>query len=230
MEEFERYALYYAPEPGMFADFGADWLGWDAANGTARAHPSLAGLDIAHLTQTPRKYGFHGTLKPPFRLATGTKRADLHAALPDFAARHAPVTLDGLALQQLGGFLALTPIGTPAQQGLLADLAADLVRDFDVFRAPPSPQELERRKAAPLTPRQNALLAQWGYPYVLEQFRFHLTLTGNLGAEQAQSVADRLAPLIEPLLPKPFVIRTICLFGQGQDGMFRILHRYALSG
>lgn len=230
MEDFDRYALYYAPEPGMFADFCADWLGWDAATGTARAHPTLEGLDIAQLTQTPRKYGFHGTLKPPFRLSTGTKAADLHAGLCQFAAQRAPVTLDGLALQQLGGFLALTPIGTPAQQGLLADLAADLVRDFDGFRAPPSPQEIERRKAAPLTPRQDELLAQWGYPYVLEQFRFHLTLTGNLGAEHAQRVADRLAPLIEPLLPKPFVINEICLFGQGQDGMFRILHRYALSG
>ena len=31
-----------------------------------------------------------------------------------------------------------------------------------------------------LTDRQEALLTQWGYPYVMEEFRFHITLTGAL--------------------------------------------------
>ena len=46
--------------------------------------------------------------------------------------------------------------------------------------APLTPVELERRRAAGLTPEEDALLLRWGYPFVLERFRFHLSLTGAL--------------------------------------------------
>jgi hypothetical protein len=39
-----------------------------------------------------------------------------------------------------------------------------------------------------------------------------------------------LDPLLRPVLPRPFAVDSLCLFGQGEDGMFRLLHRYALSG
>ena len=44
MPEYKRYAIYWAPEPGEFADQTAAWLGWDAARGCAVAHPDLPGL------------------------------------------------------------------------------------------------------------------------------------------------------------------------------------------
>ena len=83
MPVFTRFAVYYAPEPGPLADFGAAWLGWDATAGSARAHPDIAGLPrpVAEITQTPRKYGFHGTVKPPFRLAPGSTPEALAADL-----------------------------------------------------------------------------------------------------------------------------------------------------
>ncbi|MFC2968575.1 DUF1045 domain-containing protein [Acidimangrovimonas pyrenivorans] len=229
MEGFRRYAIYYAPPPGQLADFGAGWLGWDPVEGAEVAHPELPGLPrpISELTATPRKYGFHGTIKPPFRLAEGTGIEALHGAMSDLAATLPAVTLDGLGLHRLGGFLALTPEGDTTA---LAALAGEVVRGLDSFRAPPGPDEIARRQAAGLSPRQEALLARWGYPYVMEEFRFHLTLTGSLPGPEAAAVESALAPLLALILPQPFSVDSLCLFGEAADGRFHNLHRYTLSG
>lgn len=229
MSDYTRYAVYYAPPPGPLAEFGAAWLGWDAAEGALRPHSPLPGLPAAlqaEITETPRKYGLHGTLKPPFRLAEGSRRAALEADLAKLAARLAPVRLDGLALSRLGGFLALTPEGDTAA---LAALAAACVRDLDAHRAPPSEAELARRRAARLSPAQEENLARWGYPYVMGDFRFHLTLTGRLPRSKAEAVQAALAPPLAPLLPRPFPISDLCLFGERPDGRFQILSRHPLG-
>ncbi len=227
MTHFKRFAIYYAPNPGPFADFGASWLGWDLTAGTPVAHARVEGLDVAALTETPRKYGLHGTVKPPFRLADGTDFDGLSAAAGSLCAGQAPVVQDGLALTRLGGFLALTVTGDTAA---LVDLAAAIVRGLDGFRAPASEEELARRRKANLSTRQEALLLQWGYPYVMEEFRFHITLTGKLGKDRAETVRQRLDPLVAPLLPAPFAINDLCLVGEDDDGMFHLIQRYALSG
>ncbi|WP_321364955.1 DUF1045 domain-containing protein [uncultured Celeribacter sp.] len=227
MDEFKRYAVYYAPAPGPFAEFSARWLGWDAFEGVELPHPVVDGLPlpVSEITATPRKYGFHGTLKPPFRL-TGT-RAELMADLEAFASAHKPVVLEGLTLTRIGGFLALTPLG---DLSALETLAGEVVATLDPHRAQPSETELARRRAAGLSARQEALLSQWGYPYVMEEFKFHLTLTGKLTEAQAEATAKALTPEITPLLPRPFEIKDLCLFGEAEDGRFHLLHRYTLSG
>ncbi|MGH1355033.1 MAG: DUF1045 domain-containing protein [Thalassovita sp.] len=227
MTNFKRFAVYYAPEPGPLADFGAHWLGWDMALGAAATHPVVEGLDIATLTETPRKYGLHGTMKPPFRLAPGRSVDDLATAVSAFCARHAPLTLEGLALTRLGRFLALTVTGDTAP---LNALAAVVVRDLDPFRAPLTEAELERRRKSRLSPRQEELLSQWGYPYVIDEFRFHITLTGKMPRAEAERTQAKIEPLITPLLPSPFQVRSLCLVGEDAQGMFHLIHRYALSG
>ncbi|MBL8562189.1 MAG: DUF1045 domain-containing protein, partial [Gemmobacter sp.] len=120
----KRYAIYYAPAPGAFAQAGAAWLGWDAASGQAVAQPD-PGLEA--VTVAPRKYGFHGTLKPPFRLAEGQDVTALQAAVAALAGRLAPVSLPGLRLRDLDGFLALTPEGdTRDLQALAAEVVTAL--------------------------------------------------------------------------------------------------------
>jgi len=229
MDRFERYAIYYAPEPGEFADVAAAWRGWDAVAGHDLPQPDLPGLpgSPADLTASPRKYGFHGTVKPPFRLACGRGFQGLHAAAAALCATLAPVTLDGLTLCRLGGFVALIPEG---DQTALAALAADVVAGLDGYRAAPSETEIARRRPERLNPRQRAYLAQWGYPYVMEEFQFHLTLTSDLPEPGAIAVAAALAPVFTPLLPRPFRVNSLCLFGEAQDGRFHLLHRYMLTG
>lgn len=226
---FARYAIYYTPPAGALADFGAAWLGWDPRRGETVPHPPTLGLPlpVAHLSEHPRNYGFHGTLKPPFRLAEGTSEEGLRAALTAFAADHAPVWLDALKLARIGSFLALVPEGG---QSALVDLAARIVTEFDSFRAPPTEAELIRRRQASLTPAQEALLARWGYPYVMDEFRFHLTLTGPLPPEDAEAVRCALEPITAPLRPVPFIVDELTLLGEDTDGRFHEIDRYALTG
>lgn len=227
--QYRRYAIYYTPPQGSMAEFGASWLGWDAAAGIEVSPPDVPGLnpaEIAAITNTPRKYGFHGTLKAPFRLAGGTTPDALTAAVAALATRLEPVTLDGLVPARLGGFLALVPEGDASA---LSDLAARIVTDLDAFRAPSSDADLARRRKSGLSERQEANLVTWGYPYVMEDFRFHMTLTGRLEANTRVRVAGVLETLLPPLLSRPYVIDAITLSGEGEDGRFRSLHRYPLA-
>ena len=82
MDGFVRYGIYVVPKAALYRA-GADWLGWDSETGRAAPQPALDGLpeSPAALTASPRRYGFHGTIKPPFRLAAGTDPAALAAAL-----------------------------------------------------------------------------------------------------------------------------------------------------
>lgn len=229
MTRYTRYAIYYAPRAGAFADATAAWLGWDAARGTAVPHPDLPDLPapVADLTHAPRRYGFHGTIKAPFRLAQGVTQAELDSAVAALAARTAPVTLPALALHRIKGFLALIPQGD--ETDLLA-LGAEVVMSLDPLRADLTADEIDRRNPARLTPRQRHLLDQWGYPHVMEEFRFHLTLTDDLPAAHADQVAQVLAPWLAPVMPRPFVIEDLCLFGQDADGRFHLAARHALTG
>lgn len=222
MPQHSRFAVYYMPEPGPLADFGASWLGWDAQSGKAVSQPD----DVAALTDAPRKYGFHGTLKPPFRLADGTSSHDLAAALAKVAARTAPARADGLALTRLGRFLALTPAGDSTE---IMRVAAACVTELDRFRAPASAAELDRRRGSGLSDRHEALLLQWGYPYVLDQFRFHLTLTSKVAKAKLDTVEGMVRDAMPPL-PKPFDIHDVCLCGERADGRFELIQRFALKG
>lgn len=225
MSDFQRYAVYYLPEEGPLAAFGASWLGWDVGTGVPVSQPETP-FDLAEVTATPRKYGFHGTLKPPFRLAEGTDMAGLQTAVAELATRTPAVRLDGLKLASLGKFLALIPEGDSTD---LAELAFACVSELDRFRAPPSEAELARRRASGLSERQEELLLQWGYPYVADQFRFHLTLSGRLDSDALDIVQDAAGALMGTP-PQPFEIKSISLAGERGDGMFQLIHRYALTG
>ncbi len=225
---FTRYAIYFAPPAAAeWAAFGTAWLGWDMDAGQPVAHPAVPGVDVAAVTEVPRKYGLHATMKPPFRLHDGQSVEALRDACAQLAARQPPVTLDGLDIARMGRFLALQPLG---DTGALNALAAACVRDLNSFRAPLSESELNRRRAGGLAPAHEANLIRWGYPYVLDAFRFHITLSGKLDKAMLREVHAALVARLGPLLPAPFHIRDLALMGEAQDGRFHLLHRYALSG
>jgi putative phosphonate metabolism protein len=224
-----RYAIYFAPVAGSdLARFGDDWLGRDVETGASLEQPTLNGFDavrLRELTEAPRQYGFHGTLKPPFRLADGCDAGDLRRALAGFAAQRSAFEIEALTIEAIGDFIALVPEEPSPTLSNLADLC---VTEFDRYRAPPDARELARRHAAGLTPRQAELLAHWGYPYVLDEFRFHLTLTGPMAdaAERAR-VARLLGPLIAPLLLQPLPVQEVCLFHQPDCATpFQLIQRF----
>ena len=226
MQLMNRYAVYFAPREGAFAQRTAEWLGRNSATGQAMPQPVLPGISDPHcITMDPRRYGFHGTIRAPFRPAPDVTETKIRDQVAGLAARLSPVTCEGLRLEILHGFLALTPLGCEAA---LFDLAAAVVEGTDGLRAPLTEAEIARRRPDRLSTRQRALLDRWGYPFVMEEFRFHLTLTDRL--DEPGPVLAVLDTHFAPVLPRPFEIEDLCLFGEDATGAFRLLHRYALTG
>jgi putative phosphonate metabolism protein len=230
IEGYARYAVFWAPREGSgLARFGARWLGWDAEAGrdVPRIDVTLP-RPLPEMTRAPWRYGFHGTLKPPFRLAEGRDARALERAVAGLAARTPPARAPALAPTARLGFVALMPSG-PAPE--IDAVAGACVEMLDQFRAPPSEIELKRRRARGLTARQEASLARWGYPYVFDDFRFHLTLSGRLKPGEAEAMLAVVGPLVAPHLESRFDLDNICLFGDpGRNLGFRLLRRYALTG
>ncbi|MGK9233462.1 DUF1045 domain-containing protein [Inquilinus limosus] len=228
-----RYAIYFAPPPASaLAELGAELLGRDPETGEARPQPRLDGIDpdrFRTITADPRHYGFHATLKAPFALAEDVTGEALHQAVEAFAASRAQATGPALTLASIGGFLALVPSAPAPAVNALADAC---VEAFDRFRAPLSAAELERRRRSPLTPAQDRHLERWGYPYVFEEFRFHMTLTARLtDAAEHDRVRTVLAERTAPVCRDPLVIDAITVFEQdSRDAAFRITGRYPLRG
>lgn len=232
MNDYQRFAVYFAPcAESMLGQFGHAWLGRDPESGQDLVRLDANGISADELlaaTTSPSRYGFHGTLKPPFALRDGQTRSDLEAALGDFCAQVAPVTCGHLTLKSISRFLALVPTEPVAPSG---DLAASLVRGLDEFREPEDEAAMNKRRAVGLSDRQEDYLVRWGYPYVMEEFRFHLTLTNKLEGDQLDRFETALVPLVDPLCQTPFTITDVCLFGDPGDGKpFALLQRFSLTG
>lgn len=188
-----RYAIYFVPPAGSdLYRFGAVFLGFDCYTGADLGCPDDIELDAqewAELTSEPRKYGFHATLKAPFHLAPSLTAADLIAELQRFAAVPRVLPAIAPAIQSLGRFIAIVPDERSEE---VDRLAADCVMGFDQFRRPLIAQEKDRRLGAGLTPGQVRNLDRWGYPYVFDDFRFHMTLTGPIAAERREAIVALL--------------------------------------
>jgi hypothetical protein len=207
-----RYALYVIPEDGTaLARLGDDWLHTLPADLTAEA----------------RVYGFHATLKAPFRLAPGKTEAQLLDECATLARQSAAIAEAPPVLARLHDFYALRPSRDSAA---IHSLAAEAVRRLDPFRAPLNERELAKRLAAPLSERQRHLLEHWGYPYVFDEYRFHLTLTRRLDQAEAPRVEALLRPLVAEAEAEALRIASVCLMRQHDGGVFTLLQRFTLEG
>ena len=226
--EPHRVALYFAPAPDdALARAAAAWLGRDAWGGRAPAagSPPDAGPDA--LVTSPRRYGFHATLKAPFRLAESETLASLEAALEAFAERMRAVIIPEVALGRLGPFFALVE-ATPS--GEVAALAEAVVTAFEPFRAPLSEAEIARRRQASLGEREDAYLLRYGYPYVLDAFRFHMTLTGPVAEEKRDAAEAVLRDRFAAHIGRPLAIDAVALFVEPDPGApFVALRRHELA-
>lgn len=231
MKASARYAIFFTPAPdSAFYRLGADLLGYDAFSGEERPFPegvTRQVSDWAELTAQPRLYGLHATLKAPFVLAPGTGEAALMAACEHFAGTGRPIPAIIPRVRSIASFIAVVP-AQPCPD--LASLARACVVDFDAFRAPLSDADRARRHANALTPRQAAALERWGYPYVMEDFRFHMTLTGSVAAERHEALCAMLQARLAALGAGPLRIDGLALCRQDQaQARFRVLGRYPLT-
>jgi hypothetical protein len=197
-----RYAVYAVP-------------GLTPADGAIAERMRALGESALERTTGARRYGWHATLKAPFRLADGVSVARLREALQTFAAERSAVIIPEPALRHIGRFWAIVP-GRPSPD--LAALADDAVRELDDLRAPLTEDDRARRHPARLTDRQRELLERWGYPFVLDEFRFHCTLTDDLDDRAGEAVGARLAEEFGPVLGRDIRLTSIALFSEPGPG------------
>ena len=231
MTDFPRYAIYYVPSAAApLARFGAGLLGYDAFTGRDVAFPAAVVAqfpDWPAWTGDPRKYGFHGTLKAPFALAPLQDEATLIAACDGFAASPRAIPAITPVVQAISGFSAVVPAVPGAE---LNALAQDCVEAFDRFRAPMTPADRARRKPEALTPRQREQLDRFGYPFVRDDFRFHLTLTGRLPPDRIAAVLSMLQARFAAMELTTLLIDRLAVFRQDSAlARFRIVHEVALT-
>ena len=214
-----RYALYFTPPMSdPLTRVATNWLGRDAFSGEMVEPPTIGGLstqEIMRHTAGPRRYGFHATLKAPFHLAPGGMAEELLAEIMHFTNGMEPFELPRLRIDRLGPFFALT-LSAPSEE--LQVFVDEVVRHFEPFRAPLSEAELERRTSERLTERQLEYLHRWGYPYVFDEFRFHMTLTGPVAEAEAPRVERALHALFEPVLSEPVEVSALALFVEAERG------------
>ncbi len=227
----DRFAIYYAPPvSSLLWRLSSGWLGRDASQRVSDKQDT-PGVDRAALDRvvvSARRYGFHATLKPPMALRAKITANDLDRHLRDFCSENAPVTIGRVELRLVDGFLALVPV---PQTRELSDFAGLVVETFDSLRAPMDANERARRRSASLSDRQIWLLDCYGYPFVLEQFQFHMTLTDRLPLDLRDPVIAAARNWFAPALTAPLTLDRLMLFHERESGsFFQRLDDYELKG
>jgi Protein of unknown function (DUF1045) len=225
----ERHAIYYVPAVAtLWWKLGSQWLsnspdGFDSI-------PEFRGINRLRREQLIRKpagYGWHATLVAPFHLRADRTQEEFSERLRTVAAQQRPFELK-VRVGLLSGFAAILP--APPSTGHIDRLASTAVTQFDEFRAPLTLNEYKRRRTSICDSREIEHLERWGYPYVFDRYRFHMTLTDQITPLEAKRVltwwnkiVDRLGPLpidefswcVEPQAGAPFAIRERFRFGTG---------------
>lgn len=225
-----RYAIYWLPPPGMVLNrLGSAWLGRDLDKDEDVELPVVAGCSTQQLEAwraEPRRYGLHATLKAPFYLAADRTPSALVDAVASLAGSVPRTVSPPLQLARWDGFFALAPSRQPPE---LFALAAASVRRLDHFRVPLHDADLRRRKTSRLTAEQTANLDQWGYPYVMEEFRFHVTLA-RVPETEAEAARTAISQFFAPVIGTTVEIADVALLMQSTATTpFRLVRRFPLG-
>jgi len=226
-----RHAIYFVPPPDdQLGRIATQWLGRDVFTGTASPNPAVGGLtsaEVAFQTAAARRYGFHATMKAPFRLAMGKGHSDLVSAFLDFCADETGFSVPRMKVSRIGRFFALVP-ARPSPE--IDALACKAVLAFDRFRAPMSEAEMARRQPGSLTVAQLRNLYRWGYPHVLDTFRFHMTLTGPVPDSDCARVETALHEWFAPVIDLPMNFGSLSLMIEAEPGAPFRVHEHAPLG
>ncbi|AJY45440.1 DUF1045 domain-containing protein [Martelella endophytica] len=227
-----RYAIYFTPPADdPLTEAASRWLGYDAFEGAERPFPDTVGLPpgrMSTVTAAAARYGFHATLKAPFRLAENITPSALEAAFDVYCRNTATFNIPKIVLGQIGKFYALVPA---ENYDTLQAFAADVVEHFEPMRAPLLNDEIARRKPETLSEVQRENMMRWGYPYVFDEFRFHMTLTGPVAGTDASVVGGAVETYFAPFIDKPLAVTGLGLFVEESRGApFTIRRWQPLTG
>lgn len=210
-----RYAIYFTPsDDSPLGIYGTTVLRRRARCSEEWVNESLP----VHFNDTatwrkliakPAHYGFHATIKAPFELAEDQSSDQLHKALEKFAALQTPISLAGLEPRRTQRYDALAFAEQPEA---LKTLAARCVDEFEQFRAPLTEADTHRRRLAELTSTQEVNLQKFGYPYVHEEFNFHMTLSGAKPTNK--KYLQWLMDLYRATVREPATLDRLCIFHQ----------------
>jgi len=227
-----RYAVYFSPAiTSPWWAFGAGWLGRNECSNLPLEQAKLEEISseaLYAMTQSPRRYGFHATLKAPFHLKSNFGESDLIEKLVLLSKQLQPVELGSMCAVKMGDFVALVPQAMSTQ---LNTLAEKCVTEIDDMRAPLTAIEIARRNVDSSDVRGQFLLEKFGYPHVLERFIFHFTLSGRITPQEADSLIKTVMNPVAQLNQNfPLVLDRLCLFVEDSPGApFRRIVDMALT-
>ena len=188
-----RYALYYVPaDDSALGRFGARLFGRWPDN---RVETDTFDIpDRSRRIHRVARYGFHATLKAPFQLASGCTEEGLVRAVEEGVRDWRPVSLSGLRVtvdaQTLSLSRSATLVSDPHDP--VCQLASRCVQEFEHWRAPLDEASRQRRKPESLSAHERKLLDTFGYPWVLDAFRFHITLADRRHTSADETLAQTL--------------------------------------
>ena len=226
-KNYKRYAIYYAPIENPELDlFGKCWLGWDPYKGEETTKSDLSKLPsfkkFSSLVLTPKQYGFHGTIKAPFKLKNEYTYNDLENKVREISKQIHSFYFDQLIIKKLGNFIGLIPTNNLKVNAV----SNKFVEELDYLRDELSENEIKKRKPHKLTSNQKQMLFKWGYPYVFDEFKFHLTLTSKLNVVEIDDVLRSLQNILKQVNLNKISFNNICIFGQKSDEKFYFVQRF----
>ena len=226
-KNYKRYAIYYVPSENSELDlFGKCWLGWDPYKGVETTKSDLSKLPsfkkFSSLVLTPKQYGFHGTIKAPFKLKNEYTYNDLENKVREISKQIHSFYFDQLIIKKLGNFIGLIPTNNLK----INAVSNKFVEELDYLRDELSESEIKKRKPHKLTSNQKQMLFKWGYPYVFDEFKFHLTLTSKLNVVEIDEVFRSLQNILKQVNLNKISFNNICIFGQKNDEKFYFVKRF----
>ncbi len=224
---YSRYAVFYLPpSDSPLADFGAQWFGYDIRTGKFREPIQTTTFDLKELTKISHRYGLHATLKAPFRLKKKYDLSNLFKRVEKQASKSEPFTYPSMKITQLAGFPALMPKHNRAK---MVHLEERLVHKLNKFGKKPDQSTSDRRRKVKLNALEQEYFRLYGYPYVLDHFRFHLTLCDKAERSTRSVISSFLEENYSEVLTSSLEVREIAVVGERKsDGYFEELERFAL--
>lgn len=209
----DRYIISFAPKStSMFWKLGALWFGYDASRNAYTKNTLVPGMPKEHhdaAVTTARRSGFNIILTGPFQLTAGMPEELLKTTISLYCQSLSTLQTGPLSIIETAHKLSISAQEISPQVQKLAD---DIVLEFNAFRLPANPLPEDSPIRAALTPGQLKNLIEWGQPYIFEELKFQIPLTGRLPEKMSGPLKSFLEGRFIECLKTGFEIDNLSLF------------------